>query len=121
MELGNFVKTAIVEIQNGIDRAEDELGREVKLAKNSQDAKTINFSVSVIAAESAGKSNGGKISGSIKVLGLAVGGEGQYEKIKAEYNNKTEASNISFGVYVSTETKKKEEENREELKKISNR
>lgn len=117
MELSNFVKTAIVEIQNGVDEAEKELEREVELAINSGDKKTIHFSVSVVAGESAGESDCGKgeIGGGIKVLGISVGGEGQYEKIKTEINNKTEASSISFDVYVSTKTKKKEEKDREEL------
>lgn len=94
MKLDKFVETAIVSLVNGVEQAGKTLKRDINVAKNAQDNKTINFDVSV-SVEKSGNASVGSI---IKVVGLDAGLD----------LKRLEISRISFGVYVSSKTKKEE-------------
>jgi len=95
MDLKEFVKTVLVEVDAGVEEAGKVSHRYIKFT-GKDNARTVEFDIAV-TAETSGKAQGGA---KIKVWQMAdIGGKGSKET-----RNST-ASRITFGVEVSERTK----------------
>jgi hypothetical protein len=113
MELKEFVKDAILQLDSAIDEANNQTKREVRF-KSSDNRRTLEFDVAVTVEDKSSK--GGKAG--IKVLGLTAGGGGGKES-KNVY-----VSRVQFGVKISSTTKVEDQErsarNQAQFSKTSN-
>ncbi len=103
MELKNFVKKVIIDLDQAISEANSETKREVRFKGIKEQRTAVEFDVAV-TVESSDKTNGG---GEIKVWGI-----GQADlKGSAELKNST-VSRVTFGVDISEKTKQEDFEQR---------
>jgi hypothetical protein len=101
MELKDFVKKVIIDLDSAISEANKETEREIRFKGVKEQRTAVEFDVAV-TVESTKTGKGG---GEIKVWGIGqVGAKGNME-----FKNST-VSRVSFGVDVSGQTKKELEE-----------
>jgi hypothetical protein len=96
MELKEFVKKVIIDLDEAVSEANDQASREVRFKGVKEHRTALEFDVAV-TVESTGSSSGG---GAIKVWGIAEAGA----KGSTELKNSM-VSRVSFGVDVSEKTK----------------
>lgn len=101
MELKEFVKKVIIDLDQAISEANDETKREIRFKGVKEHRTALEFDVA-ITVESA---TSGEAKGGIKVWGIAEAGVGG----SAEYKDST-VSRVSFGIDISEDTKKEKAE-----------
>ncbi len=106
MELKPFVKTVLHAAIAAVEEVEKESGKEVHIA-TQENNECVRFDIAV-TAENTTKGN---LEGGVKVWGFNFGGDSAQE---AKSSN---VSRISFGVYVSSSSKKEIEAQREKIRK----
>ncbi|GMX58690.1 MAG: hypothetical protein MCSN_3440 [Candidatus Microsyncoccus archaeolyticus] len=100
MELKEFVKKVIVDLDQAISEANEETKREIRFKGVREQRTAVEFDIAV-TVESTGSAGGG---GEIKVWGIGqLGAQGE-----TELKNST-VSRISFGVDISNLTKDERE------------
>ena len=96
MELKDFVKRAIVDLDQAIEEANKETHRAIRFRGVQGQRTALEFDIAVTVENSSDVSGGA----GIKVLGLAeVGGQG------ASLERSSTVSRISFGVHIDESTK----------------
>lgn len=101
MELKDFVKKVIIDLDKAISEANNETNREIRFKGVKEQRTAVEFDVAV-TVESTGT---GKSGGEIKVWGIGqIGATGSIES-----KNST-VSRVSFGVDISEYTKKEKTE-----------
>ncbi|MDO8524692.1 MAG: hypothetical protein Q7R99_03615 [bacterium] len=98
MNLQEFVKSVLVDIDQAVESARSETKRDIRLS-DTKDQRTVEFDVAVAVHETNSKS--GKAG--IRVLQFAEGGG----DISKESKNST-VSRIKFGVHMDSWTKEEE-------------
>lgn len=111
MELKEFVKNILVEIDEAISAARTETHRDIYFSKGQDGKRTIEFDIAVTVEGE--KENGGV--GGIKVLGMEIGG-----KVNAVNKNST-VSRVSFGVNIEELTKEEEQTRQDKINAQFNR
>ena len=111
MNLRDFVKSVLVDINAAVDEAGATTSREITFSEKDN-ARTVEFDIAVSAEESDQKS--GKAG--IKVLQFAEAGG----NLSQESKNST-VSRIVFGLRISPITKKEQVATREAMKNLNNR
>lgn len=94
MELGDFVKKVIQDVESALKDASMENDKHYTVDKDG-----IDFDVAVTASDSMTESVDGKIGASIKVFGANVGGQKQTRK------DSSEVSRVHFKIYIPPQTK----------------
>ena len=110
MELKDFVKKVILDLDSAISEANDEAKREVRFRGVKEKRTSVEFDVAVTVEST----DGGKGGGEIKVWGIGQVGA----NVTNEQKNST-VSRVTFGVDVSEETKIEQSNRRIENDKIS--
>lgn len=109
MELKDFVKKVIIDLDTAISEANGETQREIRFKGGKETRTALEFDVAVTVEST--DAVGGK--GGIKVWGLAEAGiEG------ATQNKNSTVSRVSFGVDISEYTK---EERQQQKQRLANR
>ena len=75
MKLDEFIKEALVDIKNGIELANEEIGSDVFRIQPGNNTELIDFDVAVTAESKTQDSSGANIGGIITVLGFNLGGK----------------------------------------------
>ena len=101
MELKEFVKNVILDLDKAVSEVNKETDREVRFKGVKEQRTAVEFDVAVTVESST--SGGGK--GGIKVWGIAEAGG----NISKELKNST-VSRVSFGVDIAEYTKQEEQE-----------
>jgi len=102
MDLKEFIKSVLVDINAGVDEARVLTSREIMFT-NSKDKRTVEFDIAVTVEETDAKS--GKAG--VRVLQLVEGGG----EISKSAKNST-ISRISFGLNIDSWTKEEQEKAR---------
>lgn len=98
MELKDFVKKVLVDLDAAVSEARSETQRDVSFT-NSKDQRTVEFDIAVSAEETNAKS--GKAG--VKVLQFAEGGGSMSKE-----NKNSTVSRVKFGVRIDSMTKEEE-------------
>lgn len=101
MELKEFVKKVIIDLDEAVTEANNETKREIRFKGVKEQRTALEFDVAVTVESS----SSGKGGGEIKVWGIGEAGG----KISSEQKNST-VSRVSFGVDISGHTKKEKQE-----------
>lgn len=110
MELKEFVKKVIIDLDEAISEANDAAKREVRFRGVKGQRTSLEFDVAVTVESALGGSGGG----GIKVWGIGqVDGKGNYEQINST------VSRVSFGVDISNFTKNEMEEKNRQLNSMA--
>lgn len=97
MELKEFVKKVIIDLDEAVTEANNETKREIRFKGVKEHRTALEFNVAVtVESESSGKGGG-----EIKVWGIGQAGVG----VSTEQKNST-VSRVSFGVDIAEYTKK---------------
>lgn len=107
MNLQEFVKNVLVDIDRAVEEARKETRRDISFSK-TDDRRTVEFDIAVSAEETDAKS--GKAG--IRVLQFAEVGK----DINKENKNST-VSRIQFGVHIETMTREEDAQRRAKLKR----
>lgn len=95
MNLQDFVKNVLIEINAAVDDARQQTSRDIRFTTNAEN-RTIEFDIAVSAEEVSGK--GGK--GGVKVLQFAeIGGD------IAKANKNSTVSRVVFGLHIEPRTR----------------
>ncbi len=101
MELKEFVKKVIIDLDRAISEANNETEREIRFKGVKEQRTAVEFDVAVTVEST----DSGKGGGEIKVWGIGqIGATGS-----TELKNST-VSRVSFGVDISEQTKKEQKE-----------
>lgn len=108
MELKEFVRSALVEISEGILSAQIEASHLVAIAPGTVDSKPqdqvtdVEFDIAVVVSKSKGasRSKDGKMEGSIQVFDFSLGGSASEKKTANKSEAHKEVSRIRFKVPV---------------------
>jgi hypothetical protein len=110
MDLKEFVKNVLLEVNEAVDEAGEATSREIRFTQTNS-ARTIEFDVAVTASkETAGEGKAG-----VKVLTFIDAGG----KIAQQTTNST-VSRVQFGLYISDTTKAEDEQHRATILSESN-
>jgi hypothetical protein len=110
MELKEFVKKVIIDLDQAVSEANAETKRHVRFRGVKEHATALEFDVAV----SAESSSSGKGGGGIKVWGISEIGA----SVSGEVKNST-VSRISFRLEVASDTREEEAHQEEELRRIN--
>jgi len=106
MELKEFVKKVIIDLDQAVSEANDETKREVRFKGVKEQRTALEFDVAVtVESTDAGKGGGG-----IKVWGIAEIGATASTELK-----NSSVSRVSFGVDISEFTREEEQEQQSSL------
>ena len=99
MELKEFVKSILKDVVDAVEETRKESSRDMRLS--SKENRSVEFDIAVTVEDSGSKEGGA----GIKVLQLFEAGG----KVSAETKNSS-VSRIQFGVYIDTQTKLEQQE-----------
>ena len=111
MELKEFVKNVLVDIDEAISAARAQTDRDISFSKSKGGNRTVEFDIAV-TVEREGEKGGG---GGIKIFSAEVGG-----KVNTVNKNST-VSRISFGVDIEELTKEEQRRRDAEIQAQFNR
>ncbi len=111
MELKEFVKNILIEIDEAISDARTKTDRDISFSKSNDEKRTVEFDIAVTVENEKVKSGGG----GIKVFSAEIGG-----KLNSVNKNST-VSRISFGVDIESLTKEEEKIRQDKINARLNR
>ena len=109
MELKQFIKDVLVEVNEAVDEARSQTNRDIRFSEKDN-ARTIEFDIAVSAESS--DSAAGKAG--IKVLQFAEAGG----NVSQEHKNST-VSRISFGIRINPLTRDEEEKMKAQVRTLN--
>lgn len=111
MELKEFVKKVIIDLDRAVSEANNETERVIRFKGVKEQRTAVEFDVAVTVEST----DSGKGGGEIKVWGIGQIGVGGSTELK----NST-VSRVSFGIDIAEYTKKEEQETSNKMNKIYN-
>jgi hypothetical protein len=110
MDLKDFVKSVLIDIDSAVDEARQTANRDIRFSEK-QNIRTIEFDIAV----SAENTNGATGKAGIKVLAVAEAG-GDISQI----SKNSKVSRIIFGLNIDSSTKKERQEDESEYRSHNN-